>query len=671
MANSFECTKKSSLDMSSLAYRKDIDGLRTVAVLSVFLFHLNEMYFRSGFIGVDIFFVISGYLITYIIVKELESTNRIDLIEFYRKRVKRILPSVLFVSFVSLIFAMFILLPEDLLKFRKSLNSVIFFSSNYYFSSKSDYFAVDSEEFPLLHTWSLAVEEQFYFLWPLFLFLLHRFVKKVKLNSVIILSVIIFSICYAEYLSSQSAMKKISYFSLTTRVSELMIGGLLAFISSQGLLNLKKGTLQFLSYLGLCFLIVSYVFISKESIFPGVLVLLPCLGTAFIILSGQQSSTIVHKFLSLELLTWVGKRSYAIYLWHWPVLAFYRYLYGGSYLGIIESVMILVLVVAISHLSYSLLEVPANQLMGNLQRVLIKCYVLPAALLLIITFSIKKEQGFPGRIQYSGKLDEVLKFLPESTCYSTSRLDCFSGEEKSLNKIMIIGDSHGGHYSPLFSKALDGLSFRVFSKSYPACPPILVEDISKIENLFDKSCIEHLAQLKKMFNEFQPQLVIVGARWGFYDKSISEFDALIEESIEYIASKKSNVMVMEKIPMYENKSYLQNLRLGLSPFYRVLNIKPKIELKSSLSEMPSEDINQKMKEFVSKHTYASFFAPISEAKSLHGISFPIYMDEFLYYDGIHLNQRGSHLIAELTQKSVLEAVCKNFKNAKSCGGDLP
>ena len=210
--------------MSIVQYRREIDGLRAIAVIPVIFFHAGLLGFSGGFAGVDIFFVISGYLITSIILQETESGS-FSLAKFYERRVRRILPSLFFVLFVSSIFAWFLLLPVEMKSFSRSLIKVVTFSSNFYFAKSIDYFATAAELKPLLHTWSLAVEEQFYFIFPLLFMVLWRFWQK---KMVMLLAFMMFSsIAFAHYGTTHQAIE--NFFLLPSRAWELLLGALISF----------------------------------------------------------------------------------------------------------------------------------------------------------------------------------------------------------------------------------------------------------------------------------------------------------------------------------------------------------------------------------------------------------------------------------------------------------
>ena len=307
-----------------MEYRREIDGLRAVAVIPVILFHAGVDSFSGGFVGVDIFFVISGYLITSIILAEKEKKT-FSIINFYDRRARRILPALFFTMIVCVPFAWFLLMPRELMDFSESLISVSFFSSNIYFYSESGYFDTANDLKPLLHTWSLAVEEQFYVLFPLFLMFVWRMRKRWILSSIIIIGCI--SLLLAQWGASQ--FPSATLYLLPTRAWELMVGASVAFY----MLYHKNHSLFIINHrvlsegfgvIGLLLISHSIVLFNKDIPFPSIYALVPTVGTALIILYASKI-TFVGQVLATQLFVGVGVVSYSAYLWHQPLFAFYRY----------------------------------------------------------------------------------------------------------------------------------------------------------------------------------------------------------------------------------------------------------------------------------------------------------------------------------------------------------
>lgn len=304
-----------------MKYRPEIDGLRALAVLPVILFHAGFDVFSGGFVGVDIFFVISGYLITSILVADLEKGN-FSLLEFYERRARRILPALLTVCFVTIPFACWLLTPRDILDFSQSLMAVAGFSSNFLFWLESGYFDRAAELKPLLHTWSLAVEEQYYIIFPIFLMLFWRFGKMhliVTLTFIFVVSIIL-----AQIASHYRPVA--NFYLLPMRGWEILLGAFAAFYLRQKKLPaLSKPLPDVLSISGLLLILFAVFFFSEKTPFPGFYGLVPTLGAVLIILFADQT-TYIYKVLSHRFFVGVGLVSYSAYLWHHPIFAFTKHM---------------------------------------------------------------------------------------------------------------------------------------------------------------------------------------------------------------------------------------------------------------------------------------------------------------------------------------------------------
>lgn len=296
-------------------YRPEIDGLRAIAVLAVLCFHLSVPGVSGGYVGVDIFLVISGYLITRNILHELQAGS-FSFSAFYLRRLRRLYPALLVTVVATLAAAFFVLTPEHYQRLGKSSLASIFSVSNFFFWSESGYFN-DAKAFkPLLHTWSLAVEEQFYLFWPLFLFTILGFKKKVLVGAVVVMGIA--SLLGAEFLLSNSAHT--AFFMMPLRICEFAVGALLVFVDTEALSARLRSTL---APLGLVLMGIPVIAYDNTTTFPGVMAMLPCLGAALVIASGD--SQFVGGLLKNRVAVAIGKMSYSLYLVHWPVIILVSY----------------------------------------------------------------------------------------------------------------------------------------------------------------------------------------------------------------------------------------------------------------------------------------------------------------------------------------------------------
>jgi len=331
-------------------YRREIDGLRALAILPVIFFHAGLQSFSGGFIGVDIFFVISGYLITTIILAELEKGN-FSIINFYERRARRILPVLFFVMTACIPFAWILLSPFDLISFSKSLISVSLFLSNFFFLKDGGYFETASELKPLLHTWSLAVEEQYYILFPILLRISWKLGKNWALNLTVLLTIL--SLAAAQLGSLYKPLP--NFFLLPTRAWELGIGSLIAFYFSKNIATLAFFYRQLLSCLGIILIATSIFLFNKNTPLPSLYTLIPVIGTALILLFSLPD-TLTGKLLGNRLITPIGLISYSAYLWHQPILAFSRYYFPST--SSIQTFNLIIATIVLSVLSWRYIENP-------------------------------------------------------------------------------------------------------------------------------------------------------------------------------------------------------------------------------------------------------------------------------------------------------------------------
>ncbi|NER60993.1 acyltransferase [Pseudomonas sp. MAFF212428] len=339
-------------DLSLLAYRPELDGLRAVAVLSVVLFHAGFGPISGGYVGVDIFFVLSGFLISSILIQEI-TTHQFSFSRFYERRIRRLLPPLVPVLLVTgcAAFVFFDRVPLE--GFSKSLYSTLALSANWYFLSSVGYFDGPGESTPLLHMWSLSVEEQFYLFFPIILILIIR--KKRTLLPALCAALLVISFAIATYYL-YAGKQEIAFYSSLARFWELLVGALLA--SVQARLNPSRRVADAMEIGGLLLLGVAMFLYTPETLFPGPAALLPTFGTALII-AAHGRGRLVSPVLKWPSIVWVGLISYGLYLWHWPILVFVRYLkpLAGAY----ELTAAVLISVLLSAASYYWLEAPIRR----------------------------------------------------------------------------------------------------------------------------------------------------------------------------------------------------------------------------------------------------------------------------------------------------------------------
>jgi len=436
-------------------YRPDIDGLRAVAVLAVFGFHLNLPFFSGGFIGVDIFFVISGYLIASIILDDLRR-ERFSLRRFYARRVRRILPALVAMVAVIAAASCVDLFPADLVTFAQSMLSCAASLSNVFFFQHSSYFEAAAASQPLLHTWSLAVEEQFYLVFPAAVLLVFRRAPGWLAPGMALLW------CASFILSCHgvAAAPEASFYLAPSRAWELLSGALLATrAGAAGLAAVGRGWpgRNLMAAAGAAMIVVAILRYNVETPFPGAAALLPCLGAVLVIAAGQSGSTLVGRLLSLRPAVFVGLISYSLYLWHWPVIYLQREtaILGAGWSWYPERLLMIACAFVLATLSWWCVERPFRRGFARTTdtRVLAGGAVTLCGLA-AVAGGIIAADGLPGRfsaqaIAYAGYLNAGQQHFRPGTCFIAppdgfarfDRASCLTPDPNRPN-VLLLGDSH-------------------------------------------------------------------------------------------------------------------------------------------------------------------------------------------------------------------------------------
>jgi len=427
-----------------MEYRKEIDGLRALAVVPVVFAHAGLPLAKGGYIGVDVFFVISGYLITTIILSEIES-GKFSIVNFYERRARRILPVLFAVILVCIPFAVIFMVPNQLVSFSKSVTSATVFFSNFLFWSESGYFAEASKYKPLLHTWSLSIEEQYYLLFPAFLMVFSKFG-----NSKIILLIFVFTVCsfsavfFEEYLTEKPGI--FAYFMTFTRIWVLFTGSLIAFYLYKKEKIIPTTYSNVLSAIGVLLIIYAVVSFNESTPYPSLYSLFPVLGTSLIILFCQKQ-TIIGKILSWKYFVGIGLISYSLYMWHYPVLVFFRL--SSEELLDSHKYEIILLIFLISILSYFYIEKPfRDKKRISKNGLLLRIGIVFSAVMFFSVCGVMSN----GFINLYPKEDRYLfeikyKEQGEYVNYHRNRLlyKPFSDNDKR-KKMFLIGDSYVGDF---------------------------------------------------------------------------------------------------------------------------------------------------------------------------------------------------------------------------------
>lgn len=531
-------------------YRREIDGLRALAVLPVILFHAGFETFSGGFVGVDVFFVISGYLITTIILAELEQ-GKFSIVNFYERRARRILPTLFLVMLVCFPFAWFWLLPSDMKDFSQSLAAVSVFASNSLFLLESGYFDTSAELKPLLHTWSLAVEEQYYVLFPLLLMLFWKLGKHWILALLGILSVTSLALAqWAVYAKPEAA-----FYLLPTRGWELLIGGFAAFYLFQAKRkDFSKATCEVAGWLGVVLIIYAVFSYNKETPFPGLYALVPTLGTVLIILFATQQTS-VGKFIGNKAFVGVGLISYSAYLWHQPVFAFARHrsFYEPSpRIFLLLSILALVL----AYLSWNFVESPFRSKDKFTRRtIFILAFVFSIGFVsfgLIGHFS----GGFKHRFSdFTLLLENPKKGFSESCKDDAHKKPCLLGDQDSDPQVAILGDSHSAVLRSELSNAFASKGKSILSFEGAWCAPLI--DFGTADVQKRPECRKFMANsFDYLLNNKEIDKVVLFAQWSNYTKGYRWDDSGIAY---YTDSLSTSTSLEESIAAFE-RSLIRTVR---------------------------------------------------------------------------------------------------------------
>ncbi|MDC1445947.1 acyltransferase [Amylibacter sp.] len=497
-----------------MKYRPEIDGLRALAVLPVILFHAGFEWFSGGFVGVDVFFVISGYLITTIIISEM-AEGKFSIVNFYERRARRILPALFFVMAACLPFAWLWLAPNDLKDFGQSLVAVSTFSSNILFWLESGYFDTASELKPLLHTWSLAVEEQYYILFPVFLMLTWRLGIKTIL---ILLSIIFFiSLGLAQWVAYNTPSA--AFFLLPTRGWELLVGVFAAFYLNYNT-HLKSHILnQALSLLGFGMIVYSIIALDETTPFPSYYALTPTIGTGLLILCAVPK-TFIHKLLSLKFIVGIGLISYSAYLWHQPLLAFARH----RLLGEVSDLMLIALCVislVMAWLSWKFVEAPFRNRKTFTRN---KVFLFSIGCIFIFSslgISMHLKKGYKDRVNFSEELENSFQRPSLENCFDTpfnhsaEEWGCILGRSEGEINFIFFGDSHSLSLKTLIDEKAKEKGIKVFYTGSSGCLPFM--GIYPMRNdQYENNCNLLNKRVFELAKSTDIDGVILSARWSYY-----------------------------------------------------------------------------------------------------------------------------------------------------------
>lgn len=538
--------------MSTNNYRPDIQSLRAVAVLAVILFHFNPAWLPGGFVGVDVFLVISGYLIASILLDkkaqpdyQLANTMRV----FYVSRFKRIAPAYFAMMVLVSLSVAVLFIPQDLAIYKKSLNQAAILNSNHYFAGFGDYFAPANHEQPLLHTWSLAIEIQFYLLAPFLILLLPN-----KMLPWLLATLLVGLTSLADYHLRILGIQQETYYSLYARLPAFFAGALAAM----WMRNVNGGGLPWLGSIGLVLVLVSAAVQPLLGPFPGGLALLPVAGVVLVLLRPVQGS--IGQILASKPMVWVGMLSYSLYLWHWPVLALLRYFTGSPVLDVPHSLLFVALTVLLATLSYHFVETPMRTGRARIKQFM--GYGLLSGAVLAIApamASINQALSPPALpIEYQRYAD------PVTICHGQIVGDCIKGDLSSDREVLVLGDSHAAMLNHFFDQLGNELGFKARIITASSCITIPKFDYQRIPEWSREACQKQIEHSQKYL--FGAKTVFLAASWSWQLAS-DDFQRALKDFLTAQSQAGKKVFIMEQEPLL-SKNPLRTLRfsaLGLTP----------------------------------------------------------------------------------------------------------
>ncbi len=508
--------------MSVKHYRRDIDGLRAIAVAAVILFHAGVPGVGGGFVGVDVFFVISGFLITGILRRETDR-GRIDIVHFYERRVRRIMPALLMFFAVTLAAGLVLLVPADLVELGKEMLASLAFVSNVKFWRGADYWATLMR--PLLHTWSLSIEEQFYLFFPLLLAWLARRGPGTRRWAIVMLAALSLAVAVMWVDLAPAA----AFFLLPARLWELALGAILALDLVPRLANARMR--QSAAAAGLAMIIIPCLLYTERTPFPGLAALIPCLGTALVIQAGREGQTAVGALLSRPLLVGLGLISYSLYLYHYPALLFAREIAGDERLPFPWMAGAILVSLLLAAASWRWIEQPFRDSRRVGRRALFIAAATASALVTAAASWVVLADGLPGRLTAAqhhilaagDDLDPCFMALGDAPARGAADPQCVIGAPAAPASFAIIGDSHAAVIASAIAPLAREQGRRGRLVAAAACPPLLGFPMTHLDGQARRDCADRMErEIAAIARDPAIDTVILTAWWPAYVREYGE-----------------------------------------------------------------------------------------------------------------------------------------------------
>lgn len=619
--------------MEGNAYRRDIDGLRAIAVLSVVVSHLQADWLPGGYTGVDIFFVVSGFLITSLIHGEL-AAGRFSVKRFYQRRINRLLPALALVLVCTTVPSLFLLSPHDLILYAQSaFTSLVGVSNVFFWHEYGNYFAGNASEGVLLHTWTLGVEEQFYLLWPAFMLVVTRFFARHLV--VIALAVTVVAVAVSELGTREFASA--SYYLLPTRFFELSMGGALAFwVRGRPAPARLVSTVAGIA--GLALVAAGFVLLDRSSAFPGVNALIPCLGAALLIFAGTDVRCFPARLLASPPMVFVGLLSYSMYLWHWPIITFCHYL--GITIDLPVAAAIFATVLLLSWLTWKFVEVPFRRDGARLAfpHVLVRRFALPAATFALVAGVVTVTGGFPARFTaVVSSLEAMVATHPDelragchvpTALYATAPKEtCRLGDPRSPLDGILLGDSYANHFTGMIDEMAkaEGLAFLDYTMD--ACPPIPGYVTPNLTSYAQK-CLARNAAAFDYVAQHGYRRAVLAASWP----EDAAFGALVTRALDRLLAMGVHVTVI-----------LANPNIPRAATCPIRDLMYGVDRSCTAPEPPESPYWAQIR---SDHPQVTFITP-STLICADDVCDPMLDGVLLYRDDGHLNDIGSRLLGSI------------------------
>lgn len=569
------------VNYSKLSYRAEIDGLRAIAVVSVILYHakmvfFGENWFEGGFIGVDIFFVISGYLITRIILSVLQTKGSFSFLDFYERRARRILPMLFVVIFASIPYAWQKLLPSDFVEYGESILAALFFGSNFFFYFNATEYGADSALLkPFLHTWSLGVEEQFYLVFPIIAIVAFKFFRKHFLTTLVGLSFL--SLQFSEWMEARNS--ELNFYLLFSRFWELAVGSILAYRELNYKASKEWTGAKILPMFGLYLIAYGILFFDSKTPHPSFHTLIPIIGVALII-GFSSKDEVVGKVLGSKPFVWIGLISYSAYLWHFPIFAFSRMAKEPTNFDKLEWIGT---TIALSIVSYFLIERPfRNQKILN-RTIFSVVIILSLFLIVFVAFRVIKNGGYVDRLPpiLQSDLSErpwtFNKTKDGKLCYGWYDKDkfCSFGPSDSDKNLFIIGDSNMETISSALINVFAPKGYRITTMNSSACyfiPNSFSGTNGTPRVIANEPCDESFQTLRlRQLTKTSNNLLVIGGMLDVYLKQ----DGLGFESSNNVSIK---------------NNFVENIRALVSKGTKVALVYPYPRAKENIGKLAFEEL---------------------------------------------------------------------------------